>query len=95
MIYPARFEEKIGFDKIRELISDECISTMGQQFVNKIRFSSNREAIIKMLEQAEEFKQVLQFGKPFPMGDFYDMRKPLRGLQTPGSYIQKESLFDL
>jgi DNA mismatch repair protein MutS2 len=95
MIYPARFEEKIGFDKIRELIGEECISTMGQQFVNKIRFSSNREAIIKMLEQAEEFKQVLQFGKPFPSGDFYDMREPLRGLQTPGSYIQKESLFDL
>ena len=95
MIYPARFEEKIGFDKIRELISAECISPMGIQFVNKIRFSSNAEVIVKMLEQTVEFKQVLQFGKPFPSSDFFDMREILRGIQTPGSYIEKEALFDL
>ncbi len=95
MIYPARFEEKIGFDKIRELISAECISPMGIQFVNKIRFSSNAESIVKMLEQTVEFKQILQFGKPFPSSDFFDMREILRGIQTPGSYIEKEALFDL
>jgi len=95
MIYPARFEEKIGFDKIRELISAECISPMGIRFVNKIRFSSNAEAIVKMLEQTVEFKQILQFGKPFPSSDFFDMREILRGIQTPGSYIEKEALFDL
>lgn len=95
MIYPARFEEKIGFDKIRELITNECLSPMGEQFVKKIRFSSNVEAITKMLEQAEEFKQILQFGKPFPTSDFFDMRESLRGVQPPGSYLEKESLFDL
>jgi len=95
MIYPARFEEKIGFDKIRELIANECISPMGEQFVKKIRFSSNVEAITKILEQGEEFKQILQFGKPFPTNDFFDLREYLRGIQTPGSYIEKEPLFDL
>ena len=95
MIYPSQFEEKIGFDKIRELIASECISPMGEQFVSKIRFSSNAEAIVKMLEQAEEFKQILQFGKPFPTSDFFDLREYLRGIQTPGSYIEKEPLFDL
>jgi len=95
MIYPANFEEKIGFEKIRELITKECISPMGELFVKKIRFSSNKAAIIKMLEQAVEFQQILQFGKPFPTSDFFDMRETLRGVQTPGSYIEKESLFDL
>ena len=95
MIYPANFEEKIGFDKIRELITKECISPMGELFVKKIRFSSNKAAIINMLEQAEEFQQILQFGKPFPTNDFYDMRETLRDVQIPGSYIEKEALFDL
>ncbi len=95
MIYPTRFEEKIGFNKIRTLIANECISPLGLQFVNRIRFSSNAETISKMLEQTVEFKQVLQFGKPFPTGDFFDMRESLRGVQTPGSYLEKEHLFDL
>ncbi len=95
MIYPSRFEEKIGFEKIRELIASECISPMGEHFVSKIRFSSNVEAIVKMLEQTEEFKQILQFGKPFPTGDYLDLREHLRGIQTPGSYLEKEPLFDL
>jgi DNA mismatch repair protein MutS2 len=95
MIYPAAFEEKTGFAKIRELIANECISPMGKEFVKKIRFSSNVEAITKMLEQGEEFKQILQFGKPFPTNDFFDLREYLRGIQTPGSYIEKEPLFDL
>jgi len=95
MIYPAAFEEKTGFAKIRELIANECISPMGIEFVKKIRFSSNVEAITKMLDQGEEFKQILQFGKPFPTNDFFDLREYLRGIQTPGSYIEKEPLFDL
>ncbi len=95
MIYPKHFEEKTGFDKIRELIAGECISEMGKQFVGKIRFSSNAEVLVKILEQAEEFKQILQFGKPFPTNDFFDLREYLRGIQTPGSYIEKEPLFDL
>ncbi len=95
MIYPAHFEEKIGFDKIRKLVANECISPLGQQFVNKIRFSSNVEAISKILEQTTEFIQIIQFGKPFPTSDFFDMRENLRRIQTPGSYIEKEHLFDL
>ncbi|RLD90189.1 MAG: endonuclease MutS2 [Bacteroidetes bacterium] len=95
MIYPKHFEEKTGFDKIRELIAGECISEMGKQFVGKIRFSSNAEVLVKILEQAEEFKQILQFGKPFPTNNFFDLREYLRGIQTPGSYIEKEPLFDL
>jgi DNA mismatch repair protein MutS2 len=95
MIYPSRFEEKIGFDKIRQLIANECISSMGKKFVEKIRFSSKREIIENMLEQIKEFKDILQFGKPFPSEDYIDMRDVLNELKIPGTYIEQESLFDL
>ena len=95
MIYPSRFEEKIGFNKIRALLEDACISSMGKSFVAKVRFSSNRVAIENMLEQADEFCQIIKFGKPFPSEDYIDMREELAKIEVPGSYIDQESLFDL
>jgi DNA mismatch repair protein MutS2 len=95
MLYPSRFEEKIGFDKVRKLILEECVSPMGQRFVEKIRFSSNRQAVENMLEQVEEFRQIIMFGKPFPSDDYLDLRDVLRSIEIPGTYIDREALFDL
>ncbi len=38
MIYPRNFEEKVGFDRIREMLRDLCQSPMGELYVDKIRF---------------------------------------------------------
>ena len=31
MIYPQNFEQKIGFDQIRQLLKDKCLSTLGEE----------------------------------------------------------------
>ena len=95
MIYPNNFEQKIGFNQINELISQLCISTMGQHFVSKIRFSSNIGVIKKLLNQSSEFIELLTIGKSFPAKDFIDLRMELAQLKTPGSYIEQEILFNL
>ncbi len=95
MIYPVNFEQKIGFDLIKQKISQLCISPMGQQFVEKIRFSSNPEQITKLLDQSSEFINIITTGKAFPAKDFIDLREDLSQLKTPGSYIEKEILFNL
>jgi DNA mismatch repair protein MutS2 len=40
MIYPDNFETKIGFDKIRQLLYDNCLSPMGREMVNDISFEN-------------------------------------------------------
>ena len=95
MIYPKNFEQKVGFDQIRELISEACISPMGRRFVDNIRFSSKREIIEKMLDQSMEFQQILTLGSQFPSKDYFDLREDIAPLKTPGSYIEQEALFDL
>lgn len=95
MIYPNNFEQKIGFNQIKELISNLCISTMGEHFVKKIRFSSNIGVIKKLLNQSSEFIELLTVGKSFPAKDFIDLRLELAQLKTPGSYIEQEVLFNL
>lgn len=68
---------------------------MGEQFVDKIRVSSNISLIKKLLEQSSEFVKLLTTGKTFPANDFFDLRNELSHLKTPGSYIEQEVLFNL
>ena len=68
---------------------------MGQHFVDKIRFSSNKSVINKLLDQSEEFVELLTIGKSFPAKDFIDLRNDISQLKIPGSYIEQEVLFNL
>ena len=95
MIYPRHFEEKIGFEHIREMIHEKCISPMGRHYVEKIRVSSNEEVIRKLLKQVSEFKEVLTSEGPFPSDGYFDLRDEFVRLKTPGTYIEQEALFDL
>ena len=95
MIYPQNFEQKVGFDQIRELLKSYCISDMGRRFVDKIRFTSRHEVISRLLSQAQEFMEILTLGKAFPSQDYFDLRDELEHIKIPGSFIEQEALFDL
>jgi DNA mismatch repair protein MutS2 len=95
MIYPENFEQKIGFDTIRNLLADECVSDMGREYVEKMRFSANPVVVEKLLLQTTEFMQILNTGKTFPAHDYFDLRPELSRVVTPGSYLSQEALFDL
>ena len=95
MIYPSNFEQKIGFDQIRNLINNECVSEMGTFYVSKMRFSPQLRIISRMLDQAMEFIHIFQSGKSFPAIQCVDLRDELSELMPEGSHIQQESLFNL
>jgi DNA mismatch repair protein MutS2 len=95
MIYPRNFEEKIGFDRIREMLHELCLSPMGEMYVDKIRFTSNYELLSKLTDQTEEFRQLLMKEGNFPSDDYYDLSDELRRIGIEGSYIEQEQLFNL
>ncbi|MBR5912069.1 MAG: Smr/MutS family protein [Bacteroidales bacterium] len=95
MIYPTQFEQKIGFDGIRLLVSEHCISPMGLEKAESMAFSSNKDFIVKSLEQTEEFRRLMQMGVPFPVRDFHDLRETFHRIQIEGTCISVEDLFAL
>lgn len=95
MIYPRNFEQKVGFDSIRQMIKEFCLSPMGERYVDKIRFISNIELLAGLLNQVEEFRQILLSENNFPSGDYFDLNPELRRISIPGTYIEQEKLFDL
>ncbi|MDR1414602.1 MAG: hypothetical protein LBI96_02220, partial [Odoribacteraceae bacterium] len=54
MIYPANFEAKINFNKIRHLIAANCLSEMGKELVDAIAFSTDPAVIATAQEETDE-----------------------------------------
>lgn len=95
MIYPDNFEQKIEFDKVRQLISDRCLSTLGREKVEEMQFSSSFDEIHTRLSQTEEFVRIREEEDAFPVDHFYDLRPVLRRVRVAGSWIDQSALFEL
>ncbi|PKP33829.1 MAG: endonuclease MutS2 [Bacteroidetes bacterium HGW-Bacteroidetes-17] len=95
MIYPNDFERKVGFDQIRIKLKQFCLSRMGEDYVDKIRFNSNHELILKLLIQVHEFSGILRFSESFPSHDYFDLRPEFSRIRINGTIIELAALFDL
>jgi len=86
MIYPEKFETKVGFDSIREMLASECLSPLGQQKTEQMAPSTDRDFIVHQLTLTSEFQQILMFGEPFPSDNFYDPLEMLNKLRVEGTF---------
>lgn len=95
MIYPKNFEEKIGFDEIRHLLRERCLSTLGKEMVDKMAFSNNCDTINEWLTQTREFRRIQEEMAEFPLQYFYDVRASVARLRLEGTHMEENELFDL
>lgn len=95
MIYPQNFEQKTGFDKVRRLISDKCLSPLGQERVAEMEFSADYTTVIERLEQTDEFVRILHGEVEFPASFFFDVRYSLKRIRPEGTWLDEKVLFDL
>ena len=95
MIYPQNFEQKIGFDQIRQLVKGKCLSTLGMERVDEMVFSDDYREIDRRLEQVMEFISILQGEDDFPSQYFFDVRPSLKRIRVEGLYMDESELFDL
>ena len=95
MIYPQNFEQKIGFDQIRQLLKDKCLSTLGEEKVSDMGFSEQYEVVEENLNQVTEFVRIIQEEDGFPDQFFFDVRPSLKRIRIEGMYLDEQELFDL
>lgn len=95
MLYPPTLESKLGFDRIRELLKQACISPLGQDYVNRVRFSDNHGLIDRLLRQTHEFKQIVQYQTDFPQSNYIDVREHLGRARVEGLALTEAEFFDL
>ncbi len=95
MIYPQNFEQKIGFDQIRQLLKGHSLSPLGIERVEKMEFSTDFTTINEQLDQIDEFIRILQEEENFPDQYFFDVRPALKRIRVEGIYLDEGELFDL
>ena len=94
-IYPNNFEAKIGFDKIRELLSNKCLSSLGRDLVEEIKFLNNTPQIETLHSETEEFYRILQEYDNFPTNNFFDVREALNKIRLEGRFLEISEVYDL
>ena len=95
MLYPNTIEQKLGFDKLREWLKDACISPLGQNFVEKIKFSDNFGLVEKLVSQTAEMKKILEIGENFPSQNYIDATSYLRRASIEGMLLTQGEFSDL
>ncbi len=95
MIYPDNFEYKIGFDRIRILLIEKCLSPMGQEKVDSISFIDNYDLLSHELSATFEFQQILQFEDFFPSENYYNISDCLNKIRIEGTFPEVNEVYDL
>jgi len=87
-----RLEKKLGFDRIREIISDRCSTSYAADRAAVETISSNPSVIRKRLLLTDEMRLIMMFEENFPSGGFIDCIDFLKPLERSSSSIDLISL---
>ena len=88
----ARLESKLGFDKIRKVISDRCLTDYAAGRVAEEAFSTDPDIIRRRLALTDEMRLILMFEDSFPTTGYIDAIPFLSSLEREGSCIDVLSL---
>ncbi len=95
MIYPNNFESKVGFDEIRRLLKEQCLSTLGKEKVDEMTFSDQVETVNEQLEQVREFRRMMQATEKPEFNYFFDVRESVARIRLENTHLEEDELFDL
>ena len=91
-IIDKRLEQKIGFDRVRQIISDRCSTSYAAERTADERFCTNPAEIRRRLLLTDEMRLIMMFEDGFPSGGFIDCIDFLKPLERSSSSIDLLSL---
>ena len=95
MLYPHDIEQKLGFDKIRNLLKRHCSGEQGKRNVDKIRFSSNRDLIQKLCNQTGKYIKMVNAGENIPSLNYPEIDAVLHKLRIIGIFLEAPEVADV
>ena len=95
MTYPQNIEHKLEFDQIKELLSQKCLSEMGQEYISKIRFVNRFDILEKILLQVKEFKKILSEDTPFPSEHYFNIQPYIRKASIEGYFLMEDEFHQI
>lgn len=95
MIYPQNIEQKIGFDTIRNMVSEHCGSPLSKEKVAQMQYSSDYDTVRRNLGLVAEFKSLIDSDEGFPAAVIRDITARLKAIRPEGTFLTAAELVDL
>ncbi len=95
MLYPENSTDKLGFTEVKELIKAHCLSDMGRQMVDRIQVMDNFDQILKFLNQASEFKNILENDEALPIHHFFDIKTLANKVRIEGVFLTEDEFYQV
>ena len=95
MIYPDNFETKTGFDEIRTLLKERCLSTLGKGKVDEMAFVDDADVVRQWMQQTREFRRIQDEADDFPLQFFFDVRDAIKRIILENTHLEENEIFDL
>ena len=95
MIYPANYESKIGFDRIREQIGALCTTRAAVRKLAEEGFSSQPGVVAERLSLCDELRTALMMESDFPGGEYVDTDSLLHKVEIAGAFLEVEEIVAL
>ena len=92
MIYPSNFEQKIGFDRLREQVVALCSTQAARDIICGERFSTKRSDIEFRQDIADEMRVIIMLEPDAPHDEFPDLEGVLSKIGVEGRFLTVEEL---
>lgn len=88
MIYPENFEQKIGFDVVREQCRAYCTMQRAVQMLDEQRFTASRREVVLRQSLADEMRQMIAMEPNVPTDEFSDIDDIIGKVRVEGTFIE-------
>ena len=93
MFYPQNFEQKIGFDVIRNTLKTQCVNIQAVENIDNIVFLTDFEEIVYRQNLADEMMRILSESSAVPLEILDDLRKSFADTRIEGTFLIETEVF--
>ena len=90
MIYPANFEQRVGFDRIREQVMSLCSMQSSREVIASEGLSTSEREIEERLMLADQMRLLISMESGADIGEQEDIASIVEKIAVEGSYITTE-----
>lgn len=95
MIYPESFENKVGFDSVRNRVTELCISPAARTLAGEIKFTTDFNLITKQLCGISEMLEVMALPERFTITDLPSYTAEITRLKIEGTFLNASELYQI
>lgn len=93
MLFPQRIENKIGFNEIRNTLKSLCLSQIGEELIDEIKFENDFEKLSSIHLELQELIRVQEEGVRIPIREFPTLEKEVARLKMSNAVLYEEEVF--